>query len=130
MKTNEDLESYFIDLDIPFEPLGEGLWMARNGAASIVIAHTPPVVVFRVKMFEVPSKNREALYRKLLELNAEEMIHGAYAIEDDSIVLVDALQAENLDINEFQATVDSLALAVHNHHEVLAQFRGAEGATR
>jgi hypothetical protein len=128
MKTNEDLESYFIDLDIPFESLGEGLWLARSGAASIVISHTPPVVAFRVRLFEVPAKNREALYRKLLELNAEDMIHGAYAIEDDSVVLVDALQAENLDLNELQATIDSLTLAVHNHHDLLAKFREAEGA--
>jgi hypothetical protein len=130
MKTNDDLESYLIELDIPYEPIGEGLWLCHVGAADIVISHTPPVVVFRVKMFDLPPGNREPLYRKLLELNAQEMVHGAYGIEEESVVLVDALEAENLDANEFRASVDSLALAVHNHHDLLMKLVHPEAASR
>ena len=122
MKTNDDLESYLIELDIPYEQLGEGMWLCHVGAADIVVAHTAPIVVFRVKMFDLPSGSNDALLRRLLELNVQEMVHGAYGIEDQSIVLVDALEAENLDANEFRASVDSLAMAVHNHHDKLAKL--------
>jgi hypothetical protein len=130
MKTNDDLESYLIELDIPYEQLGEGVWLCHVGAADIVIAHASPLVVFRVKMFDLPSANKEAVFRQLLELNAQEMVHGAYGIEDQSIVLVDALEAENLDANEFRASVDSLAMAVHNHHDKLMKLVHPEQAAQ
>jgi len=122
MKTNDDIESYLISLDLPYEQLEEGLWIVHNDAADVVVAHTPPVIVFRVKVYDLPSKNREALYRKLLDLNAQELVHGAYGIEDDVVVLTDALQSQNLDQNEFQASIEALAMAVSEHHEALAPF--------
>jgi hypothetical protein len=128
MRTNDDIESYLIDLDLHYEELGEGLWRVQNGAANIVIAHTPPVVVFRVKMFEVPKQRREELFHRLLELNAKEMVHGAYGIEDNNVVLIDSLQSENLDLNELQASIDSLTLAVHNHHDLLSQYQSPVAA--
>ena len=123
MKTNDDIESYLLKLDYPYQQVKDGLWIIHSGAANIVVAHTPPVIVFRVKMFDLQKgKKLEPLYRKLLELNAKEMVQGAYGIENESVVLVDSLQSENLDMNEFQAAIDSLSLAVHNHHDVLAQY--------
>lgn len=122
MITNDDIESYIMDIDLPYEQLGDGLWLVKSGAANIVVAHTPPIIVFRVKLFDLPEGDREELYRKLLELNAQEMIHGAYGIEDQSVVISEALQSENLDPNEFRASIDSITLAVHNHHDLLARY--------
>jgi hypothetical protein len=59
----------------------------------------------------------------LLELNATQMIHGAYGLEDDSVVLIDTLQSKNLDYNEFQATVEALSLAITQDYEKLKAFR-------
>ena len=83
------------------------------------------MIVFRIKVMEIPRHNREELYRTLLELNATEMMHGAYGIEGDAVVISDALQLENLDYNEFAATVDDITLAVASHHGRLAKFREA-----
>ena len=44
---------------------------------------------------------------------------------DDAVVISDALQLENLDYNEFAATVDDITLAVASHHGRLAKFREA-----
>jgi len=52
-------------------------------------------------------------------------VHGAYGIEVESVVIMDALQFENLDYNEFAATVDDITLAVASHHGRLAKFREA-----
>lgn len=125
MKTNDDIESYLIALELAYETLDEGLWLVHIDAADIVVAHTPPVVVFRVKIFDVPNTRREDLFRRLLELNAQEMVHGAYGIEDDVVVLTDSLQSENLDANEFNASLESMALAVAEHHQTLAEFHKA-----
>jgi hypothetical protein len=55
-------------------------------------------------------------------------MHGAYGLEGDKIVLTDALQLENLDFNEFQATIDDITLAVADHYSRLAKYRGAAAA--
>ena len=47
-------------------------------------------------------------------------LHGAFGIENNAVVLVGALEIENLDRNEFQAIIDSFSLALTTHHEELA----------
>jgi hypothetical protein len=89
----------------------------------VVVTLAGPVVVFRVKIMDVPRHHREDLFRTLLELNATEMMHGAYGVEGDAVVISDALQVENLDYNEFAATVDDITLAVSSHHGRLARYR-------
>ena len=44
------------------------------------------------------------------------MVHGAFGLEGDAVVIVHALELENLDLNEFQAVVDDMSMAVAKHH--------------
>jgi hypothetical protein len=126
MKTTSDIESYLLQMQAEHEELREGTWMVKaDGVDQLMLTLAGPVLVFRVKVMEVPRHNREELYRTLLELNATEMMHGAYGIEGDSVIISDALQVENLDYNEFAATIDDIALAVASHHGRLAKFHEA-----
>ena len=125
MKTSADIQSYLMKLDLPYEEPNEGTWIVRgvDGIDNVVITLAGPVLVFRVKVMNVPQHHREEMYRILLELNATEMMHGAYGIEGNAVVICDALQIENLDYNEFAATLDDFQLAVASHHGRLAKFR-------
>jgi hypothetical protein len=127
MKTAADIQSYLLKMELPHEEPREGTWIVRglDGLDSLIVTLAGPVAVFRVKLMDIPHKQREELFRTLLELNATEMMHGAYGIEGDAIVISDALQLENLDYNEFAATVDDITLAVASHHGRLAKFREA-----
>jgi hypothetical protein len=127
MKTAADIQSYLLKMELPHDEPREGMWVVRGvqGVDNIVITLAGPVLVFRVKVMEVPRRQREELFRTLLELNATEMMHGAYGIEGDAVVISDALQLENLDYNEFAATVDDITLAVASHHGRLAKYREA-----
>lgn len=127
MKTAADIQSYLIKLELPYEEPREGTWILHGleGLDNMVITLAGPVLVFRVKVMDIPRHHREELYRTLLELNATEMMHGAYGVEGDAIVISDALQLENLDYNEFAATVDDITLAVASHHGRLAKYREA-----
>jgi hypothetical protein len=51
------------------------------------------------------------------------MIHGAYGIEGENVVLIDTLQLEHLDFNEFQASLDALLLASTQDYQKLKAFR-------
>ncbi len=127
MKNEQDIESYLFRMELPHDEPRQGTWLVRgiDGIDNLVVTIAGPVVVFRVKVMEVPRLHREELFRTLLELNATEMMHGAYGIEGDAVVISDALQLENLDYNEFAATVDDITLAVASHHGRLAKFHEA-----
>ena len=127
MKSGQDVEMYLNRMELQHEELREGTWVVKgvDGVEQIMVTLAGPVLVFRVKVMEVPRNNREELFRTLLELNATEMMHGAYGIEGDSVTISDALQIENLDYNEFAATVDDITLAVASHHGRLAKYREA-----
>jgi hypothetical protein len=128
MITNDQIEAYLIDHGLPYEQIREGLWVIHDDVDyidNIVVYHTPPVVTFRVKLMEAPAEAaRFVLYQRLLELNATSMVAGAYGLEDDAIVIVDTLQSENLDPNEFQASIDAITLAVREHYQELKSLVG------
>jgi hypothetical protein len=58
----------------------------------------------------------------LLEYNARDLVHGSYGVEGDHVVLTDTLELTNLDYSEFEASVDSLTLALASHAGTLAPF--------
>ena len=49
----------------------------------------------------------------------DRLVHGAYGLEDDEVILVDALELQDLDYSEFLASLESLSLAVTSHAEQL-----------
>jgi hypothetical protein len=122
MATRDEIEHYLIQTGHPHETIDTHMWVVHD-AANIVISLAPPLVIFRAKLMDVPQRNREAFFRLLLELNASELIHGAYGLEDNSVVLIDTLQSEHLDLNELQATLDALLLAINHDYQKLKTFR-------
>lgn len=127
MVTREDVESFLLRMELEVEEVESGMWVSRNGddGVSMVVHYSPPLLVLRTKVLDVPKDQARCaeLYRRLLELNATDLVHGAYGIEEDDIVLADSLELENLDFNEFQASVDSMQLAVASHLESLSPYR-------
>jgi hypothetical protein len=125
MKTAEDIESYLIQIDTPFERVGDGVWLLKEIGPEMVISIADSILAFRLKLMDantVPAAKREQLYHTLLKLNASEMLHGAYGLENGAVVICAALQLENLDINELQATIDDIGMAASNHYSTLSKF--------
>jgi hypothetical protein len=125
MTTTDQIEAYLIEAELPFEQVGDGLWLIHDEADfidNIVLIHNDPVVTFRVKLMEAPQKGRLELFQRLLELNATSMVAGAYGLEENAVVIVDTLQGETLDFHDFQGSIDSIALAMREHYEELRAF--------
>lgn len=131
-KGNDDIRAFLRKMDLRFDEPREGTWVISglDGIDKLVITLSGPVLVFRVKVMEMPRQHREDLFRTLLELNASEMMHGAYGVEGEAIVISDALQVENLDFNEFAASIDDITLAVASHHSRLTKFQDRDRDTR
>ena len=129
MITKDDIQSFLDRLEagsLTVMEIEPNLWLARTpDDAEIVIHYAPPVVILRVRVMELPASEprRSELFRQLLEYNARELVHGSYGLEGDHVVLTDTLELENLDFSEFEASFDSLNLALASHLGSLAAFR-------
>jgi hypothetical protein len=129
MITREDIQSFLDRLDggsLSVAEIEPNLWLARTSDDAEVVVHfAPPVVILRVRVMELPGSEprRSDLFRQLLECNARELVHGSYGLEGDHVVLTDTLELENLDFNEFEASFDSITLALASHLATLAPYR-------
>lgn len=127
MTTREDVRAFLDRLDLPVESVAEDMWLVRTAeGAELVVHYAPPVLVLRVRVMQLPTDAKQAsgLSRMLLEFNARDLVHGSYGIEGDHVVLTDALELTELDFSEFEASVDSLSLALASHLNALAPFGG------
>jgi hypothetical protein len=120
MRTEKDVEAYLLRLNRRFRALEEqpGTFLVEMNEKTppLVIRVEPPLVVVRVHIGDVNAigdgKDEGGLFRKLLELNARQLVHAAYGLDDGHIVLSSALELENLDFNELQATLDEIDMAL------------------
>jgi len=125
MTTREDVQAWLDRLEAPVESVAEDIWLVRiQDNAELAVNYAPPVLVLRVRVLQLPTDPTRAgeLCRKLLEFNARDLVHGSYGIEGDHVVLTDALELTNLDYSDFEASVDSLSLALASHAGSLAPF--------
>ena len=133
MVTREDVEDFLDRLDVEgasHSEIQQGMWIVRPGGeldADVVVHYSPPVLLLRMKVMDLPKDERalSTLTRRLLQLNASELVHGSYGIEGDAVVLTEALELEHLDFEEFLASYESMTLALASHLRELAPYREA-----
>lgn len=117
IRTNEDLEGFLGRLERRFEKLPEGTYIVSMGGGRPLVAMrlAPPVLVLEVMIGKVPSAPPEqlsTLYRRLLEFNADGLLHAAYGLQGDQIQLSAALELESVDLNELEAVLADLDMAL------------------
>lgn len=127
MVTREDVEGYLVRMELPFQEIEEGLWVVGDSqeAAPLIVNYAPPLLLVRVEVMDAPQDEdlRKGLFRELLELNMTDLVHGAYGLDENVIVLVDTLQLADLDFSELQASLESILLALRSHYETLLHYR-------
>jgi hypothetical protein len=124
MKSAEDVESYLLRIGVAHETVHPGFWLVKTDGPPLAVSLAGPVLAFRLKVMDLPRTGKEELYRTLLLLNTTEMVHGAFGLEGEAVVIVHALELENLDLNEMQAVIDDMSMAVAKHQPSLAHFAG------
>ncbi len=133
MVQKEDIERFLDRLTAEgasYSEVESGFWIVKPTGEldfPVVVNYSPPVVILRVKVMTLPSNAgaMATLSRRLLELNATDLVHGSYGIEDQSIVMSEALELSHLDYEEFQAAYESITLALASHLRELGSFREA-----
>lgn len=123
IRTSDDLEAQLGRLGRRYERLPDGTFVLSLGPGQppAAVLLVPPVLVVQVSVGSAPKDQAAAapLFRKLLELNASALLHSAFGLEGDQIVLAAALELDNLDLNELEAVLADIDVALGEHIPVL-----------
>lgn len=93
-----------------------------RGIKDLVIDCEAPILIFEQFIFEL-KKDEPAVLKKLMQWNRE-VVHGAFVLDDSGkkVLFRDTLQLENLDLNELEASIDSLSFAMAEFSEDIIKF--------
>jgi len=132
IQSNEDLEGYLLRLERRFERAEDGTYLLYMGPDRPLVALrvAAPVLVAQVDIGQAPADDAAgaALFRKLLVLNATALVHAAYGLEGNTIVLSAALELKNLDLNELEAVLADLDMALANQIPKLRELASSASA--
>ena len=120
------IEQYLIDMMLTYHQIEQNLWLLddeERRLQGVAVLLVEPLVVIRAEVMDAPKENSLELYTKLLQLNASDVIHGAYALENGKIILVNILEYDSMDYADFRAVLDSFSLALTQHYPILSKYR-------
>ena len=120
------VEQYLIDLMLTYQKIDSNLWLLDDEEHSLhgmAVMQAEPLVIVRVEVMDAPRNNLLEFYTKLLELNASDVIHGGYALENGKIILIGTLEYDTMDYGDFRATLDAFSLALTQHYPILSKYR-------
>jgi hypothetical protein len=125
------IEQYLIDLMYTYRDLGSNLWLLEDpehNLEEVAVAYSDPLVIIRMQIMDAPKTRREEFFAKLLELNAGDLVHGAYGLEGNKVVLIDTLEYDTMDYTEFRATLDAFSMALTQHYPIFSMYRNEEAS--
>ena len=114
-----------LQLEIKQENPKEGIFIVSNeseGISNLIICVASPIVIFEQFIFEIKEQG-DHVYKSLLQKNRD-IIHGAFVLDDSGrkVIFRDSLQVENLNQNEFEATINSLSVLLSEYSEQIINF--------
>ena len=114
-----------MQLEIKHENQKEGIFIVSNeseGIFHLIICVASPIVIFEQFIFEIKEEGNH-VYKALLQKNRD-IIHGAFVLDDSGrkVIFRDSLQIENLNQNEFEATLNSLSVLLSEYSEQIINF--------
>lgn len=129
VRTEEDLEQQLERIGRALTKVGPGTYVVRLGPTRpmVAIRLSPPVLVLQVAVGQVPPLDPERssrLYKKLLEFNAVGLVHAAYGLEGDTMVLSAAFELESVDPNEIEAALSDMDMALAEQVPQLRELAG------
>lgn len=127
MMTRDDIESCLLQLGLEYEEVDDAMWLLHpQDGPPIVVQASPPVLLLRLKMLELPIPAEDPrllpLFRRLLELNASDIVHGSYGLDGDDIIISEALDLDRLDFEGLRSSYESMLFAATSHMADLADL--------
>jgi hypothetical protein len=129
MNYSNKVKDYLMDLgyEIVKEIPEEQIFVINNednGVNNMVLDCEDSLLVIEQKLVDVSVDNPE-LWKQLLQANRR-LVYGAYVLDETGkhLIFRDTLELENLDKNELEASLNSLALGLVENIDLLIQVSG------
>ena len=127
MNYTEKIKEFLVELDytITHEKEDEGILVIQKeeyGIKNLVLGISPPVLIFEQYIFKIEQPSTE-IYQSLLIKNRD-IVHGAFVLDDSGqkVIFRDTLQIDTLDIEELEATLNSLSLLMSEYANEIIKF--------
>lgn len=114
-----------LECSISYESKAEGILVIhkeKQGVKNLIVGVAAPMLIIEQHIFDMKSKDQN-IYQSLLQKNRD-IIHGAFVLDESGkkVIFRDTLQLENLDLNELEATLNSLVLLLSEYSEHIINF--------
>jgi len=123
-RTQEDVENYLSRLGRRYEVSNSTIIVSMGNGTQAALRLDPPIIAINVTIGPVPEGDDRQLklFRRLLELNATDLMHASYGLENGQMILSAALALDNLDENEINATLSDIDVALVTHVPALVDL--------
>ncbi len=114
-----------LQYDITYENVADGVLMISReseGIKNLIIGVASPILIMEQHIFDIRNKS-EDVFRSLLQKNRD-IVHGAFVLDASGrkVIFRDTLQVEHLDLNELEASLNSLGLLLSEYSEQIINF--------
>ena len=123
----EKVKDYLLELNysIVQQDESDGVLVVENeeeGVTNVVLIVADPILIVEQYLFDLEKDSME-VYKNLLMKNRD-IIHGAFALDESGrkVLFRNTHECENLDLNEIEATLNSLTLLLSEYAEELIEY--------
>ncbi|MGS0528092.1 molecular chaperone Tir [Zobellia nedashkovskayae] len=109
-----------LNFNIVKENRADGILVVEKedfGIKNLILGVSPPILIMEQFIFSVHNQS-EKIFKNLLQKNRD-IIHGAFVLDETAnrVIFRDTLQIENMDLNEFEASLNSLSLLMSEYSD-------------
>jgi len=123
----QKVKDYLLELNFTIvqEDEKEGVFVVENeqeGIKNVVLVVAEPILIVEQFLFDLGQDSAE-IFKKLLMKNRD-IIHGAFALDESGkkVLFRNTHECENLDLNELEATLNSLSLLLSEYADEIIAF--------
>lgn len=121
------IDSYIAELgyNVSFRDEKKGIFCIDNendGIKNLIVGVAPPIVVLEQFIFSLKKDDKD-IFKALLQKNRD-ILHGAFVLDETGtkVIFRYTLQADSLDINEFESALNSLSMLLNEYYEQILEF--------
>ena len=94
----------------------------ENGIQNLLIGIADPIIIIEQYMFDL-TENIAEVTKELLIKNRD-IVHGAFVMDESGtkVIFRDTLQADSLDLNELEGTLNSLSILLSEYSNEIIEF--------
>ncbi|NJB37672.1 molecular chaperone Tir [Croceivirga sp. JEA036] len=121
------VKDYLQELDfiIVTENIKQGILVVsreQEGIKNLILGVYTPILIIEQHLFNITTNDKN-VYKSLLKKNRD-IVHGAFVLDEsgEKVIFRDTLRLQNLDLDEFEGSINSLSLLLSEFAEQIINY--------